>query len=62
LPGKYNKKMGSGAGHERKNIGIVERKRLLPRVREGSGGHEVVRVTTARQTVVHVYQKGESVL
>jgi hypothetical protein len=34
----------------------------LPRVREGNGGHEVVRVTTARQTVVvHVYPKGESV-
>jgi hypothetical protein len=43
-------------------MAIVERKRLLPKVREGSGGHEVVSVTMARQTVVHVYQKGESVL
>jgi hypothetical protein len=41
----------------------VGRKRLLPRVREGSGVQKVVRVTTATQTVVvQVYQKGESVL
>jgi hypothetical protein len=51
-----------GAGLERKNIGLVERNRLLLKVREGSGVHKVVRVTTARQTVkVHVYPKGESV-
>jgi hypothetical protein len=41
-------KEGSSAGLERKNFCIVERKRLLPRVREGSGVQEVVRVTTAR--------------
>jgi hypothetical protein len=67
----YNKKVlqekiikeGSSAGLERKNIGIVERKRLLPRVRGGTGVQKVVMVTTARWTVVvHVYQKGESVL
>jgi hypothetical protein len=61
LPGKKIKE-GSGAGLERKNIGIVERNRLLPKVREGSGVHEVVRVATSRQTVmVHVYPKGENV-
>jgi hypothetical protein len=44
-------KEGSGAGLERKNIGIVERNGLLPRVR----------VTTARRTVVCMYIQREKV-
>jgi hypothetical protein len=44
-------------------MGVVERNRLLPRVREGIGGHTVVKVTKARQTaVVHVYQKGKCIV
>jgi DNA-binding winged helix-turn-helix (wHTH) protein len=51
-----------GAGVESKNMGIVERNRLLLKVWKGIVVQEIVRVTTARQTVVvHVYPKGESV-
>jgi hypothetical protein len=42
-------------------MGTVKRKRLLPRVREDIGGHEVVRVTTARQTVGCMYIQREKV-